>query len=156
MATKKDELEKALKEIAEKERKDARYLEPKMRECEWIDKQIVNLEAKKQAKLSEIEDLLEVVGKPSHRLKNGYTVKRDDKLKVRIKSTKDFLLWLKNNREPAAVMAFFEGALKLTALKKFCEKEYNRQRDNGVMKPKIDGVEYGEVTYRRLTTEYKK
>jgi hypothetical protein len=51
---------------------------------------------------------------------------------------------------------FFVDSLKITKLKKFCEKEANLQRMRGEMEPKIAGVIFGEVSFRRLTTEKKK
>ena len=53
-------------------------------------------------------------------------------------------------------MEFLKDALKVTAIKSFCTTELNDQRINGVMEPKIDGIEIGAETYRRLTTTIKK
>jgi len=118
----------------------------------WFENKIKELEEEKQLQLKKMGEYLDLAMQSSHSLKNGFTVMPDNKRKVEVTNTADFLKWLKANRKPQEVMSFFEGALKLSNLKSFCNKEANLQTEKGTIEPKIDGVEFGEITYRRLTT----
>jgi len=122
----------------------------------WFENKLKELEEEKQLELRKMGDLLELAMKQTHELKNGYTVKPDNKRKLEVKNLGDFLKWLKINREPQDVFSFLEESIKKTSLTRFCNKEANNQRTNGELEPKIDGIKFGVVTYRRLTTENKK
>jgi len=154
--------EDMLKKAAETKRM-APYLNEQLKKVqkvdksiEWYENKIGELNKQKQNELAKMDDLLDLAMVSSHSLKNGYTVKPANSMKIKVVSTQKFLGWLKKNRTPLDVLLFFEGALKLANLKRFCEKEYNEQRLKGNMEPKVDGIEYGDITYRRLTTGIKK
>ena len=132
----------------------------------YLDKQlwhIHNLENKenfykdlKQKSIDKMNDMMELGGASSHTLKNGFTIKPDNRFKIRIVDMAKFLQWLKNNKNPQEVMSFLEDAIKLGELKKFCCKEFNKQQLNGEILPKICGIEFGELTYRKLITVHEK
>lgn len=122
----------------------------------WYEEKAKDLEADKQNALRKMDDLMEMAMVQRHELKNGYTVLPVNKRKVTIESIDKFMIWLKKNKEPQDVFNFLKDAIKLTRLKKFCDVEANQQRMNGILKPEIDGIDFGEVTYRRLTTKIKK
>lgn len=126
------------------------------KKIEWYKDKIAELEDQKQKELSRFGELLDLAMKSTHMLKNGYFIKPDDRRKVEVKDVPKFLKWLKENKEPQVVLEFFNDALKITNLKAFVDREANHQRVNGVVNPSVDGVDIGEITYRRFKTGYKK
>lgn len=122
----------------------------------WHEEKIKGFEKEKQNELLNMSELLDTAMQATHSLSNGYIVKPDNKRKIEIEDIAKFMKWLKQNKPPLEVFQFFEGALKVSNLKKFCEKEFEVQRLNGEILPTIDGIEFGDITYRRLTTEIKK
>lgn len=157
-----EKAEKILLERAVTQNKMKPLLDKQLGKAEVLDKKISyhqtkikELEEEKQKELSKLSELLDLAVLGSHALPNGYTAMPDDRRKIVVNSIGDFMKWLKVNKSTDDVFEFFEGAMKLTKLKRFCEEEVNRQRLNGEISPSIDGVEIGKVTFRRLTTKYK-
>ena len=146
-------LEKKFKPLLDGKLKSLQELDNKI---EWFEQKIATLEKMKKKILGDTGNLLESSGQQSHALYNGYTVKPDNKRKVEVKDISKFMKWLKENKKPQVVFDFFEDAMKISSLKKFCETEANEQRLNGEIEPIIDGVDFGEVTYTKLKTEMKK
>lgn len=127
-----------------------------------LDKRLDNLEllkkkleAEKQESLKAMEDLMEAVPVLIHSLPNGYTIAYDHKRKMQIDNMTSFLRWLKAHCQPHEVLSFFDGALKSASIKAFVEKKCDEQRCEGILDPKIDGIDLQEITFRRLTTFYK-
>lgn len=142
-----------MKPILDKKLKEIQKIDNKIK---WFEDKIKELESDKQFELNRMDDLLDLAMQSSHSLSNGYTVMPDNKAKVEVLDVAAFLKWLKQNREPQDVLDFFSDALKKANLKKFCDKEMNNQTEKGILEPKIDGIRFGEITYRRLTTLTKK
>lgn len=159
-------IDKAFREILEQDKQTgemAPHLDLQLSKVEkidakihWFNGKIKELEVEKQRELLKMDDLLDAAMTSKWELKNGYCVKPDNRHQIEIQDSGEFLKWLKENKEPQVILKFFKDALKVTNLKKFCDYEANMQRVKGIMKPSIGGVNIGEVTYRRLTTEYKK
>lgn len=154
---------KPFDEFCEKLDKDMAYadihLDNAARKVEKIDNQIEiyemyikREEKKKQVELSKFRDVLELAVKNDHTLPNGYRITYDNKRKIEIQNVGDFLRWMKNNCETSEVLEFFTDALKSTSIKKFVERKCDEQRANGIMEPKIDGIDLGQITFTRLTT----
>lgn len=118
----------------------------------WFEDKISDIEAKKFKLLDEIQDLFDTAGVTKHSLKNGYTIKPDHRRKVNIKDIAGFLKWLKTNMEPQEILDFFKNSLKVTSIKRFCEMQYIEQREKGNINPSIDGIDFGELTFSKLTT----
>lgn len=126
------------------------------KKIEWYEKKISELEAQKQKEIKRFSELLDLAMKTTHIKPNGYFIKPDDRRKVEVKSVPDFLKWLKVNKEPQVILEFFNDALKKTKLSEFANREANHQRINGVINPKIDGIDFGEIQYTKYKTGYKK
>lgn len=122
------------------------------RKIEALEAQKERLEKEKQAELSKMEAYMELAVINTHALPDGYTVTYDHKRKLEVKDAGEFLRWLKSHCTPSEVLSFFEGAIKSASLKKFVEKKHDEARSNGIMDLKIDGLNIGEITFRRLTT----
>jgi hypothetical protein len=123
---------------------------------EAIEKQKAVLEAEKQVELTKMMEYMELGVVLTHTLEaDGYTISYDHRRRMDIRSVGEFLRWLKANCETSEVLKFFEGAIKADNLKKFCNKKCDEQRANGIMEPKIDGIDLHEINYKRLTTFYK-
>lgn len=153
------EIEEIMIERASKLNKMKPFLDHKLKEIQkidnklnWYQEKIKEIEKEKQKELDKMNDLLETAMVDTHKLSNGFGVKPDNKRKVEITNISDFLKWLKQNKTSSEVLSFFDDAIKLTKLKSFCEKESNEQRLKGIIQPKIDGVEFGDITFLRLTT----
>ena len=151
------------KEKAEKNKKMKPYLDKQLSKVEIIDNKIIQaekvidlLEKERQAELLKMNDLLDLAMKDSHSLSNGYKVIPDNRRKVKIINIIDFMKWLKDNKSTKEVLEFFSEAMKVTKLKTFCEKEANHQRMEGILEPSVGGVEFGDITFRRLTTKGRK
>lgn len=125
------------------------------KKIEWFEHKIKEIEKEKEKEINKIQDLLELAGTVKHELDDGYQIKPDNRREIVIKDIKKFMLWLKQNKTSSEVLDFFESALKATAVKRFCEKEHDKQRLNGIMSPAIDGVIMGDMTFRQLKTSYK-
>lgn len=163
-------IDKAYKDISEMmlkkavaEEKMKPYLDKQLKEVEkidnkikWFEGKIKEEEAKKETEIKKMGELLDLAMKSSHALPNGFTVLPDDKREFKVIDAGKFLKWLKANVEPVEVMEFFKTSLKKTSMRSFCDKQANLQTEKGIMEPKIDGVQFGDITYRRLTTEKKK
>ena len=156
---KKKPLDAALEEI-EKNREFAKIHLDKQaiivraidRKLEALEEQKKRLEKEKQKELEKMQDYLELGLVLTHTLSDGYTITYDTKRKTGIVSVAEFLRWLKAHCSTSEVLHFFDDALKAAAIKKFVEKKCDEQRANGVLDPKIDGIDIGEITFRRLTT----
>ena len=122
----------------------------------YYENKIAEAENEKKKELMKMNDLLELAGTSSHKLKNGYKVLPDNKHYIKIEDITLFLHWLKANKSPSEVIEFLEAAIGKTALKRFVNKEINKQRENGELTPSIAGIDFGEITYRRLTTKQGK
>lgn len=120
-----------------------------------LEAQLKVLEAEKQAELMRMEDYMELALVNVHSLSDGYTVSYDHKRKVEIRNVGEFLRWLKAHCSTSEVLSFFDGAIKATSIKKFVEKKCDEQRSQGILDPKVDGIDIGDITFRRLTTFYK-
>lgn len=131
------------------------YLDKQLKKVQSCDLVIKKYEENKKNELAKMGELLDLAVVSTHSLANGYTVKPANKMKMHVKDIGEFMKWLKNNKTPSVVFEFFKDAMKITALKKFCENEFNDQRVDGNLEPKIDGIEFGELTYTRLTTYTK-
>ncbi len=151
-----EDAEKFANERLAEQKRLAPFLNRNLFQIYNIDNKIKELEKVKQEKLEKLGELMDLAMVNTHSLKNGFTVKPDNKRKVIVKDIAKFMAWLKVNKKPQEVFDFFKDAMKISALKSFCEKEANDQRIKGIMNPEIDGVEFGEITYRRLTTYMKK
>lgn len=147
-----EKAEKILLGRAAMENKMKPILDKKLKEIESLDIKIKNLEKQKQIELSNINELLDLAMVQTHALDNGFTVKPDNRYNLEVISIEDFMAWLKKNKKPQEVFKFFKGAMKILALKRFCEKEIADQRINGEIDPKIDGIVIGDMSYRKLTT----
>ena len=121
----------------------------------YYENKIKEAEEEKQKSLMGMGDLLELAGTSNHKLKNGYEVRPDNKHYIKIQDVTLFMRWLKANKTPTEVILFLEDAIGKTALKRFVNKEINEQRMSGELSPAIAGIDFGEITYRRLTTEKK-
>jgi hypothetical protein len=165
MSNKKDALDKAMADIAGREKKKENmkfFLDQQLRIIERIDKRLayyeqkkIDVELEKREALSKMENLLDLASTLKHELDNGYFVKPDNKYKIEITDIVAFMKWLKNNKRPDEVLDFFKNALKISNLKHFCNKEINKQRIEGIIEPEIDGVILGDVSFNKLTTGYK-
>jgi len=124
----------------------------------WFESKIKELEEEKQQQLRKTMELFDSAMVSKHILKNGYTVKVDDRYAMNILDTGKFLKWMKTNCEPHEVLEFFTNSLKVAALKKFCSQQVNKMRDDGKLGDEIviDGIEILEKDFRRLTTEKRK
>ena len=152
-----------LKENAAKKGEMKPYLDTQLKAVQkldnkiaWFENKIKEIEEDKQKELRKMNDLLELAVTTSHTLDNGYYVKPDNKRKVEVIDIGKFMKWLKTHKTSTEVFDFFKDAMKISKLKSFCDKEANAQRMNGELKPSIDGIDFGEITYRRLTTGVKK
>lgn len=125
------------------------------RKIEALEKQLKRLEQEKQKELEKMMEYLELGVVLKHTLPDGYTVTYDHKRKVKINSVSEFLRWMKAHCKTSEVLTFFDDSLKAASIKKFVEKKCDEQRAEGVLDPKVDGIEIGEITFRRLTTFYK-
>ncbi len=125
------------------------------RKIEGLEAQLKRLEQEKQKELSKMEEYMELGVVLTHTLPDGYTVSYDHKRKIKINSVSEFLRWLKAHCKTSEVLSFFDDAIKSAAIKKFVEKKCDEQRAEGILEPKVDGIEIGEITFRRLTTFYK-
>lgn len=134
----------------------SKHLDEALKTIERMDIRIKESEEQKQKALNAYAELLDLAVVSSHTLKNGFTAKPDNRHKVFVKDKKAFMKWLKNNKSPDEVIDFICDSIGVTKLKRFCEKEFNDQRDKGNMVPEIDGIVFGDLTYRRLTTLYKR
>ncbi len=143
---------KEMKPLLDKQLQVVQKIDNKIK---WYENRIKDIEIEKQRELSKMGDLLELSMTQTHSLSNGFTVKPDHKRKLEVKNMGEFLKWLKKTKEPQAVIRFLIKAIGVTALKSFCNKEANEQRINGELEPKIDGIEFGVISYRRLTTVRK-
>ncbi len=132
------------------------HLDRQLGTVRYLDKQIKKFEEMKQEEINRMEDLMELAVVSKHTLKDGFFIKPANTRKVYLKDIGKFLKWLKANRNPYEILAFFKDAFKITAVKNFCDDEANAQRLKGIMEPKIDGIELGGITYNRLTTGYPK
>lgn len=157
-----ENLDFAMKEIKEREIKSAPFLNKQAYKIEKIDKtikyyedKIKALEKSKQDELEVMQELFDTAVTTCHRLPNGYTVAISFSRKMKIENVQEFLLWLKQNCTPKEVLDFFDGALKSTAIKKFVEKQCDKQRIDGEIDPKVSGIDIGDINFRRLTTYYK-
>ena len=159
-------IEKVDKQLAEKaiaQNKAKPLLDRQLRAVEkadglikWYENKIKEAEEDKQKELMKMNDLLEMAEKSTHELKNGYKVKPDNKYYIQIKDVGAFMSWLKKNKTPDEVFEFFKDSIGKRALKKFCSKEINHQKECGIIEPVIDGIDFGDITYRRLTTTRRK
>ena len=152
-------LEKIQKEMQERKdelEKMRPHLDRHLKNLQMLDEGITSLEEKKQKALLKMSEILDLAMVTTHSLTNGYTVKPSNKHKVEIVDIAKFLIWLKENKSPVEVMEFFKTGIKTTALKKFCEVEFNEQRIKGEMIPKIEGINFGNLTFRKLTTIVRK
>jgi len=140
---------KKMKPILDKQLKEVEKIDNKIK---WFENKIKEEEERKEKELRKMNDLLELAVKSTHKLSNGYTVKPDDKREFTVEDIGSFLKWLKANKSPIEVMEFLKTSMKKTALRSFCNEEANKQRIEGIIEPKIDGIILGQVTYRRLTT----
>jgi len=138
-------------------------LDKRLQKIEVVDKAIENLEniikQKEEEKIMLLKDMendMELAMVSTHTLANGYTVKPDNRFKIEINDIGAFMKWLKTTKTPDEVFDFFKTALKQTSVKRFVEKEINLQNTKGIISPEIDGVEIFDISYRRLTTEYKR
>ena len=120
---------------------------------DYYKKKILELEDEKELELRKVSDLFELAMVSTHSLKNGYTVKVDNRYKIEIKNVRAFLGWLKVNADPENVLELFATGLKKTVIYKYASKEINNMRIRGEMEPKIDGLEIYDITYRKLTTK---
>lgn len=145
--------EKQMKPILDNQLKIVKRIDGKIT---WFEDKIKELEIEKQHELRKMNDLLELALTGTHTLKDGYGVKPDNRRKITIKDVGLFMKWLKLNKTSTEVFDFFKDGIKIGSLKKFCDKEINLQRINGELSPTIDGIDFGEITYRRLTTFNKK
>lgn len=143
--------EKILKEEAQL-KKTKPFLNKQLEKIQRIDWKISALKAEKEKELLEMDSLLDLAMVSTHKLKNGYKVRPGNRYKVEILDIGLFMKWLKTNKPPGEVFDFLKDAIKLTNLKDFCMREANIQRVNGELNPTIDGVEFGEMTYRKLST----
>lgn len=150
------------KEAAEKKEME-KFLIPQLRKIEkidslitWHEKKIKEQEVLKQVEIEKMRDLLDLAVMSSFSLKNGFTIMEDNRMNLEVTDVATFLKWLKQNCEPQEVLDFFANSLKKASLKRFCEKQFNKQREAGSMEPKIDGVNFGEQTFSGMTTLYRK
>jgi hypothetical protein len=125
------------------------------KKIEALEKQLKRLEEEKQRELTKMEEYMELGVVLTHTLPDGFTVTYDHKRKMEIRNVGEFLRWLKAHCKTSEVLTFFDGAIKATAIKKFVEKKCDEQRAEGILEPKVDGVDIKEITFRRLTTFYK-
>lgn len=124
---------------------------------EYHERQKAELEKKKKELINKMYPILESSGSLSHEVETKsfrYTIKPNNRHKVGVTSTRDFLKWLKANCEPKEVMEFFEGAFKKAHLEKFISNKVNDLIDAGKA-PVIDGTDIGEVTFNRFSTKKK-
>lgn len=125
------------------------------RSIEGLERQLKKLEADKQKELDKMQEYMELGVVLTHTLSDGYTISYDHKRKMKINSVSEFLRWLKAHCKTSEVLSFFDDAIKSASIKKFVEKKCDEQRAEGILDPKVDGIEIGEITFRRLTTFYK-
>jgi hypothetical protein len=121
----------------------------------YHENKIKILEKTKQDELDIMHELFDTAVIGAHRLANGYTVAVSHSRKMKITNIRNFLLWLKTHCEPDEVMQFLEGSIKSTALKIFAQKQCDLQRGKGEINPVIDGIDFGDINFSRLTTFYK-
>lgn len=122
---------------------------------EWHEQKKKELEKEKQENLERFFEFMEIAKIQKYALKDGYTIKVDDTRETTIHDIGAFMSWLKNNFKADEVFEFFKDALKKTSVKKFVNKAYNDKRIEGEIYPEIPGMEFGKITYRRLTTKTK-
>lgn len=158
-----DEVDKLMLKEAAQKKKMTPYLDEHLmkiqaidRQLNWNEKKKTELEKSKKALLSKMNELLDLAMVQTHSLRNGYKVKPDHKRKIVVKDITKFMMWLKKNKPPSEVFSFFKDSIKVAKLKSFCEKEAIEQGLGGELIPIIDGVDFGDITYRKLTTEVKK
>ena len=122
----------------------------------WFEKKIEELEAEKAKQVEEMDELLDLAVVTSFKLTNGFVIEPDNRHKLEIKDFKAFMLWLKKNYSPNNIMEFLEQNIKVTSLKRFCDRHLNQMRLKGEMNPTIDGIEIIDVNFRKLRTRMKK
>lgn len=119
----------------------------------YYENKIKQLEESKQKELEKMNELFDAAV-ISYHIVGNYKISSSLSRKMNIKDVPAFLLWLKKNCEPKEVLEFFTDAIKSTHLKRFVEKQADKQREKGIMNPTVDGIDLGDITYRRLTTQY--
>lgn len=154
-----EEVDKIMLEQAAQQQKMNPILDRKLKELyrlddsiKYFEGRIKIIEKEKKQKLDEMQNLLDLAMKSSHSLKNGYTVKPKSNRKMKIEDPEKFLRWIKKHKTPNEVMEFLSSALKLTNVKKFCEKEFDNQKEQGEIYPSVDGIRYGKETFTQLQT----
>lgn len=156
-------VQKQMVERAAEKEKQLPFLHKYALEISKIDSKIdyfeskkKDLEKEKQELLKKFFEFMEAAHIQKFSLPNNYTIKVDDTRETTIHDVGLFMKWLKENFQPHEVFDFFETALKKTSVKKFVNKAFNDKRIDGEIIPSIPGMEFGEITYRRLTTGFKK
>lgn len=119
---------------------------------EYHEKKIKLLEEQKKDELEKMQELFDSAVINSHTV-GDYKIYASLSRKMDIADVPAFLKWLKLNCTPDEVIEFFTDALKATNLKRFVERQADKQRLKGEMNPIIDGIDLGDITYRRLTTK---
>lgn len=148
-----DELEEKFLMEAAEQNKLKPYLDKKAWEIFKVDQRIKYLEEDKNKLLNEMRDLLEMGTESTHTLNNGFKIMPDNRYRITVKDFSTFMKWLKESNSPKVIMDFLEDGLKVATIKRFCEREVNKQRVAGEMEPKIPGIILGEKTYTKLKTE---
>ena len=102
-----EEIDKQMLEKEAKEKKMKPLLDAQLRLIEkddglirWHENKMKDVEQRKQAKLSKMRELLDLAMQSTHSLKNGYTVRPDNKRKVEVTDIGAFMAWLKKNKKP--------------------------------------------------------
>ena len=156
-----DETVKEYRAMEIKAGEHTQYLDADLKEIqkvdnkiEWFKEKTKELEKDKQVLLNRLSETFDLAMVHSHSLPNGFAAKVDNKFKCEINDSGKFLKWLKVNCEPHEVLEFFQDSLKVTKVKDFCSKQINKMKINGYMEHeiKIDGIEFSDLTFRRLTT----